>query len=109
MPPYSSIKQDVLAKLEKHLPEIQERFGIETIGIFGSVSRGEDTETSDIDILYTFKPEYDTYDTFFELSEYLEELFGRRVDLISPGYLKPRIKPSVLRDAIIYTPDKASP
>lgn len=54
MPEYTSIKEDVLKKLEANLPEMRERFGIETIGIFGSVSRGEDTPRSDIDILYKF-------------------------------------------------------
>ncbi len=51
-----SIKEDVLAKLKVHLPELRERFGIETIGIFGSVSRGEDRPESDVDVLYTFRP-----------------------------------------------------
>lgn len=54
MPEYTSIKEDVLKKLEANLPEMRERFGIETIGIFGSVSRGEDTPRSAIDILYKF-------------------------------------------------------
>lgn len=54
MPEYTSIKEDVLKKLEANLPEMRERFGIETIGIFGSVSRGEDTPRSDIDSLYKF-------------------------------------------------------
>lgn len=54
MAEYQSIKSDVLSKLEAHLPEIRERFGIETLGLFGSVSRGEDTSDSDVDILYRF-------------------------------------------------------
>jgi len=110
MSEYTSIKEEVLMKLEANLPEIRERFGIETIetiGIFGSVSREEDGPDSDIDILYTFKPEFDSYNTFFDLSEYLEELFGRRIDLVSPDYLKPRIRSYVLRDAIICKADKA--
>ncbi|MBO5368097.1 nucleotidyltransferase domain-containing protein, partial [Methanocorpusculum sp.] len=50
MPEYVSIRDDVVKKLEVNLPEIRERFGIETLGLFGSVSRGEDTAESDIDI-----------------------------------------------------------
>ena len=38
--PYESIRKPVLTKLEAHLPELQDRFGIEKIGIFGSVARG---------------------------------------------------------------------
>jgi predicted nucleotidyltransferase len=51
MSEYVSIKNEVVKKLEEHLPEIRERFGIEMLGVFGSVSRGEDKPDSDIDIL----------------------------------------------------------
>ena len=54
MTSYVSIKEDVLAKLKENLPEIRERFFVDIIGIFGSVSRGEDTAESDVDVLYTF-------------------------------------------------------
>lgn len=96
----TSIRDEVLAKLDASFPYIRERFGIESIGIFGSVARGEDTLESDVDVIYAFRPEYDTYDTFFDLSEFLEELFGRSVDLVSPDYLKPRIRSSVMQEVI---------
>ena len=101
MPPYSSIKQDVLAKLEKHLPEIQERFGIETIGIFGSVSRGEDTPDSDIDILYTFQPGKATLANLTGLHDHLEQLFNRKIDLVSRKWISPILRPTIEQDAII--------
>lgn len=50
-----SIKEDVLRKIEANFPEIRECFGIETLGIFGSVARGEDTPESDVDVLYTYQ------------------------------------------------------
>ena len=68
MPEYVSIRDDVVKKLEEHLPEIRERFGIETLGLFGSVSRGEDTAESDIDILYRFKPGIKTYHAMLDLA-----------------------------------------
>ena len=52
---YTSIKEITVNKLEEHLPELQRRFGIECIGIFGSVSRGEDTQDSDIDTSTFFR------------------------------------------------------
>lgn len=96
----TSIRDEILAKLDANFPYIRERFGIESLGIFGSVARGDDTPESDVDVIYEFRPEYDTYDTYFELSEYLEDLFGRSVDLVSPQYLKPRIRPSVMQEVI---------
>ena len=44
MSEYVSIKKTVLQKLEESLPELAERFDVAVIGIFGSVSRGEDTK-----------------------------------------------------------------
>ena len=101
MSSYVSIRAEVLAKLSEHLAEIRERFGVEQIGIFGSVSRAEDTPESDVDVLYTFKKEYDTYDNYFDFSEYLEELFGRKVDLISPSLLKPRFRQQIFSDTVM--------
>lgn len=109
MSEYHSIKEDVLKKLQANLPEIRSRFGIETIGIFGSVARGEDTPESDVDILYKFA--YDdevTTDQFLSFAAYLENLFGRRTDLISIDYIDPYIKAYVKRDAILYTPQEAA-
>ncbi|WOF17059.1 nucleotidyltransferase family protein [Methanoplanus sp. FWC-SCC4] len=100
--PYHSIKSEVLAKLESHLPEIQERFGIESLGVFGSVSRGEDTPESDVDILYRFKPGIKTYHALLDLGEYLEKLFGRKVDLVSSEWMSPYLRPYVDAEVILY-------
>ena len=100
--PYVSIRKAVLEKLEAHLPELQDRFGIETIGIFGSVSRGEDTPDSDVDVLYLFKPGRGGMYDMSALKDHLEELFGRDVDLISAKYISPAIRKYVAEDAICY-------
>ena len=99
---YKSIKSEVLSKLEAHLPEIQSRFGIESLGVFGSVSRGEDTPESDIDILYKFKPGIKTYHALLDLGEYLEALFGRKVDLVASEWLSSYIKPYIDAEVILY-------
>ena len=100
--PYVSIREPVLAKLEAHLPELQDRFGIETIGIFGSVSRGEDTPDSDVDVLYLFKPGRGGMYDMSALKDHLEELFGRDVDLVSAKYISPAIRKYVAEDAVCY-------
>ena len=53
MSEYVSIKEEVLHKLDVNIPEIRNRFNIETLSLFGSVARGEDTPASDIDLAYT--------------------------------------------------------
>lgn len=97
---YQSIKDDVLHLLAEHLPDIQERFFVQTIGLFGSVSRGEDTQESDVDILVTWIPGMARMGVVMGLVWYLEELFGRKVDLVSTDgmspYLWPYVKPEVI-------------
>ena len=102
MSEYTSIKEEVCRKLEAHMPEIRERFSIETLGIFGSVSRGEDTPESDVDILYRFKNGSVPLKTYIAFLEYLEELFQRPVEIISLDFIEPGIKPSVESDMILY-------
>ena len=102
MSQYHSIREDVLQKIESSLPEIRELFGIETLGVFGSVSRGEDTVESDVDILYRFQEGRGRLREFVGLAEYLEELFGRKVELISLDYVDIQIKSSVREDAVLY-------
>ena len=101
MAAYVSIKEEVLRKLSENLAEIQERFGIETLGIFGSVSRGEDTEASDVDVLYRFREGRGGMHDLVGLYEYLKEIFGREVDVISFDYISPLIEAKVRADSIV--------
>lgn len=101
MAEYQSIKSDVLSKLEAHLPEIRERFGIEKLCLFGSVSREEDTPDSDIDLAYTRFP--DRFSSLFmsvELADFLETLLGRPVDLVPLNWVKPRMLQYIEQDSI---------
>ena len=102
MQEYQSIKEDALKKLAENLSEMQERFEIETIGIFGSVSRGEDTQDSDIDVLYRFKNGSLPLRDFIAFHDYLEALFQRKVDLVSLDFIEPMIQPYVMQDMILY-------
>lgn len=101
MPGYESIKADVVAKLESHLPEIRERFGIDTLGLFGSVSRGEDTPESDVDVLYLFRDGRGGMFDLVGLHDYLAALFNREVDLISFRFISPIIEKNVCKDAVV--------
>lgn len=70
---------------KKELIRLREVYDIKTMYVFGSVGTGNFNEESDIDILISFKEiPYDRYtDNFFELHEKLEELFNRKVDLLT--------------------------
>ena len=101
MAEYQSIRSDVLSKLEAHLPEIRERFGIEKLCLFGSVSREEDTPDSDIDLAYTRTPGRScSLFMTVELIEFLEALLGRSVDLVPLNWVKPRLLRYIEQDSI---------
>ena len=73
-------------------------YGVKNIGLFGSFVRGEQTPLSDIDILVEFTPEKHTFDNFMEVAFLLEEILGRKVELITPEALSPHIGPHILRE-----------
>jgi predicted nucleotidyltransferase len=78
---------------------ICEIYRITEIGIFGSYARGDETETSDIDILV----DYQTAPTLImlvDLKDYLSQLFGIKVDIVTKNGLKPRIRERVLAEVV---------
>ena len=91
---------DALALLRKHEPDIKKRFGVSKIGIFGSFVRGEERPDSDVDVLVTFRTGEKTFDNYMDCKFYLEDLFGRKVDLVMKGSIKKRLKPYILGEVI---------
>ncbi len=81
--------------------EVRERlafFGVRNVGLFGSFVRGEQTSLSDVDILVEFMPEKHTFDNFMDVAFLLEELLGRKVEVVTPEALSPHIGPHILRE-----------
>lgn len=77
-----------------------ETYGIKEIGIFGSFSRNEQNEFSDIDILVSLKNDYKTFDNYMNLKEFLESILNIKVDLVTVDALKPRLKKLILKETI---------
>ncbi|MDH4117974.1 MAG: nucleotidyltransferase family protein [Acidimicrobiia bacterium] len=77
-----------------------ERFGVARLSVFGSVARGEQSDASDIDLLYVFESDAEIGFRLFELEDALSELFGRPVDLISERALHPLLRDAVLSEAV---------
>lgn len=72
------------------------------IGLFGSTARNEETDKSDIDILYLLKNPISLF-TLAGLQIDLEEKLKKKVDLVSEGGLHPKLKPYILNDLeILY-------
>ena len=86
-------------RLELLKPEIEEKFKVKSIGLFGSYVRGEQKDTSDLDILVDFYEPISLF-RFVELEDFLSQRLGVKVDLVMRDALKPRIKDSILNEAI---------
>lgn len=92
-------RDDVLKTLDEHRAEIEERFGIRSLAIFGSVARDEAHEGSDPHVLVEFASAA-TFARYMALKLYLEDLFASRVDVVMPESPWPRLHPVVEREAI---------
>jgi predicted nucleotidyltransferase len=92
-------RQAILDRLRAEAPSLRERYGVKTLAVFGSMARGDDREGSDVDILVTFDGRA-TFDRFMGLKLDLEDLVGRRVDLATPGTLRPEIRGAVEKDLL---------
>lgn len=91
--------EGIMGALADHRAWIRS-LGIRRIGIFGSFVRGED---SDIDVLIEFEEGRRSFDTYMDLKFFLEDLFGRHVDLVDQDTLKPGLAPYILR-SVRYVP-----
>ncbi|MFP5286312.1 MAG: nucleotidyltransferase family protein [Thermoanaerobaculia bacterium] len=91
-------RDDVLATLAAHREELRQ-FDVTSLRLFGSVARGEASPGSDVDLLVSFR-KTPTFSGYMKLRIFLEDLLGRKVDLITESGLRDRVRPSVERDAI---------
>jgi predicted nucleotidyltransferase len=89
----------ILEELEPHRKAIH-AFGARRLGLFGSWARGEAGEASDLDFLVEFEPGRKTFDGYMDLKQFLEDLFGRPVDLVIAEGIKPRLRESILREVV---------
>lgn len=81
-----SSKQKVVNVLRREIPYLQENYGVKKIALFGSVVSGEYTKHSDIDMVVEFK--HPSFDNFMDLADYLERLFKKKVDILTPAGVK---------------------
>lgn len=93
--------EEIKRQLEGLKPILKEKFAVETIELFGSYVRGEQSEKSDIDILVTFREPNDVdLFKFIELRLFLKDNLGIEVDLIEKEAVKPRLKERIFEEAI---------
>ena len=94
-------KDEILDAIRKHR-DILLKYKVREIGLFGSFVRGEQVEKSDIDLIVNF--EEPSIENFMGLSSFLESLFGKKVEILTPAgvesirinHIKEEIKESIV-------------
>ena len=79
-------KKELIAAIRSHGGQVQ-AFGVRRLGIFGSFVKDEADEQSDVDFFIEFDPQFKTLKNFVGLANYLQQLLGRRVEIVTPQSL----------------------
>ena len=90
-------REEVLRLLQENR-EIIRRYGARRLGLFGSCARNESRAASDLDLVVEFEKK--TFDSYMGLKEFLEELFGCKVDLALADSLKPGLREKILAETV---------
>ena len=91
-------REKVLSLLKSHKRQLK-KFGVRSISLFGSMARNQARKRSDIDLLVEFDKPIGLFG-FARLKMYLEELLGRKVDLVTPEALRKELRETILQEAI---------
>lgn len=91
-------REQVIKKLTERRDEF-DRLGVKSLSLFGSAARDETQAESDIDVLVEFDGKA-TFDRYMDLKFYLEDLLGRRIDLVTRKALRPSLRPTIENEAV---------
>lgn len=92
-------RQVIFERLNAEAASLRRKYGFRSLAVFGSLARGDDHEGSDVDILVRFEGKA-TFDNFMGLKLDLEDLLGRRVDLLTPKCLSPDMEAEIEKEAV---------
>ena len=95
----ATIEESIIQKIAVRSGELKKRFSVESLAVFGSVGKGIAREDSDVDILVRYHKTPGIFG-FLELKQYLEDIVGRPVDLVTEGALKKQLRNQILQEAI---------
>ena len=86
---------DIIHAIEGRRDEVR-RLGVRSLMLFGSYARGEATPESDLDFLVEYEPGRGLFDDYVGLLQLLEDLFGKKVDLVKRHLVRDELKPYIL-------------
>ena len=91
-------QEQIIERIQAHRARLTE-LGVSSLSLFGSVAPGDSTETSDIDLLVRFDGRA-TFDRYMDLKLFLEDLLGRRVDLVTEQALRKEVRAQVEQELL---------
>ncbi|MFN2366547.1 MAG: nucleotidyltransferase family protein [Desulfurivibrionaceae bacterium] len=90
-------KKEIIDIIRQSRPEIEARYGVKRLGLFGSFVRGQAGSRSDIDLLVSFRRDIDLFE-FLDLRDFLQNRLDHKVDLVMESALKPAIGKRILAE-----------
>lgn len=93
-------RDEALALLREHKPVLTARYGVVELALFGSTVRGEARPESDIDILVSLRGARGWRSAYSDVLHYLEDLFGRPIDLVVESDVRAELRPYIEADAV---------
>ncbi len=98
-------KHQIIASIRQNEAALR-HLSLKSLALFGSTARNEHAADSDIDVLYEFKEGEATLEHYLSLQAFLENLFGRKVDLVPRKYVSPILKQYISDDLeLVFTTD----
>lgn len=91
-------RKQIIERIQAHKARLTE-LGVSSLALFGSIARGDATESSDVDLLVRFNDRA-TFDGYMDLKLFLEDLLGRRVDLVTEKALREEIRAQVEQELL---------
>jgi len=93
-------RENILTILKNHKPQLS-KFGVSSIGLFGSYLRNEQSAKSDIDLLIDFEPEKENFDNYMAVYDIFESLFkNEKIEIVTKNGLSKYIGPKILNDVM---------
>ncbi len=92
-------REEIINIIKDSKKEIEQKYKVEIVGIFGSFARGEQKETSDVDILVNFHENATLFD-FMGLSVFLQERLGIDVDIVPQDVLRKELEKGIKQEVI---------
>lgn len=93
-------RAELVRRLRAQMPELVERYGVKSLGVFGSYLRGEQKARSDFDVLVEFETTQNALGKWIEMRDELKDTLGVKVDLVENENLKPFIGKRILSEVV---------